>query len=330
MVNAKNSKLKSIFCGIAVALAAVLCLSVPFLLKKGNDNSSGKANAEVIKPNVTYYKHNVVLTIDTSQAVANTTAKTAFTVYDQKVSEALTRDRIVEYLNADPDLIKGIYFVTTDVSGGYQGYFTAYDKETSVASFTRKNGNAGICPFSNVLSVEDSVTKVKGIPEQDNYYCDPLWINRGTGLSRSNVSSTDIAPREVRSSLWTDPNGLIYCSVYSTSVNGSFGVGDYSADITFPIADELDYSKYEYVRVSFYACPLDDYKRGSIEFYIDETKLSVYTADGEDVTGGFRGSDSVHYDLKIPAESFKGIITVKALNCWGFQFVPETVYGIKN
>ena len=330
MANAKNSKLKSIFCGIAVALAAVLCLSVPFLLKKGNDNSSGKANAEVIKPNVTYYKHNVVLTIDTSQAMANTTAKTAFTVYDQKISEALTKDSIVKYLNTDPDLIKGIYFVTTDVNGSYQGYFTAYDKETSVVSYTTKSGNAGICPFSYVLSVEDSVTKVKGIPEQDNYYCDPLWINRGTGLSRSNVSSTDIAPREVRSSLWTDPNGLIYCSVYSTYVNNSFGIGDYSADITFSIADGLDYSKYEYVRVSFYALPLDNYKSGSLEFYIGETKINVYTSDEKDVTDGFRGSDSVHYDLKIPAESFKGTITVKALNCWGFQIVPTKVYGIKN
>ena len=330
MANAKNSKLKSIFCGIAVALAAVLCLSVPFLLKKGNDNSSGKANAEVIKPNVTYFKHNVVLTIDTSQAIANTTAKTAFTVYDQKISEVLTKDSIVKYLNTDPDLIKGIYFVTTDVSGGYQGYFTAYDKETSVVSFTTKSGNAGICPFSNVLSVEDSVTKVKGIPEQDNYYCDPLWINRGTGLSRSNVSSTDIAPREVRSSLWTDPNGLIYCSVYSTFVNGSFGIGDYSADITFSIADGLDYSKYEYVRVSFYALPLDDYKSGSLEFYIDETKINVYTSDGKDVTDNFRGSDSVQYYFKVPAGSFNKTITIKARDCWGFQFVPAKVHGIKN
>lgn len=330
MANAKNSKLKSIFCGIAVALAAVLCLSVPFLLEKGNDNSSGKANVEVVKPNVTFYKHNVVLTIDTSQAIANTTAKTAFTVYDQKISEVLTKDSIVKYLNTDPDLIKGIYFVTTDVSGGYQGYFTAYDKETSVVSFTTKSGDTGICPFSNVLSVEDNVTKVKGIPEQDNYYCDPLWINRGTGLSYSNVSSTDIAPREVKSSLWTDPNGLIYCSVYSTFVNGSFGIGDYSADITFSIADGLDYSKYEYVRVSFYALPLDDYKSGSLEFYIGETKINVYTSDGKDVTDNFRGSDSVQYYFKVPAGSFNKTITIKARDCWGFQIVPTKVHGIKN
>lgn len=317
MANAKNSKLKSIFCGIAVALAAVLCLSVPFLLKKGNDNSSGKANVDVIEPNVTYYKHNVVLTIDTSQAVANTTAKTAFTVYDQKVSETLTKDSILEYLNADPDLIKGIYFVTTDVSGGYQGYFTAYDKETSVASFTTKSGDTGICPFSNVLSVEDNVTKVKGIPEQDNYYIDRLWTSNGSNFTYKNVNSTSVF-------LGEDKNGSLFFLA-----NSAF-VSDIQADITFTLDENIDYSKYDFVRVLFYCGQGDPV--GGLSFYVGKTKLNVFSRSFVDLTSNFTGdfSGKESYYLQIPATLFNGTITIKASNSKSVWFTPIMADGIKN